>query len=69
METKNEVRGDVTLSHAVRGFIGHFEKRIEEQSAEIQRLKGLLREAADDLDYAGHTRTASQYREAGEVTK
>ena len=36
---------------------------------EIERLKGLLREAADDFRWLGHRQHEKHYREAGEVTK
>jgi len=39
------------------------------QSAEIERLKGLLREAADTLYSAGWYETANTLKKAGEVTK
>ena len=46
----------------------------DEREKEIQRLKGLLRDAADDLEQAtdygkSHYAAIHRYREAGEVTK
>jgi hypothetical protein len=40
-----------------------------EKAEEIERLKGLLREAAEDMENWGWEGAAQNYREAGEVTK
>jgi hypothetical protein len=42
---------------------------INTQSAEIERLKGLLREVAEDMENWGWEGASQNYREAVEVTK
>jgi len=42
---------------------------LERAAAEIERLKGLLREVADQLEDLGWEGAADNYRVAGEVTK
>jgi len=42
---------------------------LAKKDAEIERLKGLLREAADTLYSAGWYATANTLKKAGEVTK